>query len=162
MLTGIFPDTEHPVCAILKKRITTVDIFFIRDFFVRFFLMKLFDIIKRSDIILLLFILLTAFLVFIPYKSGLYAADASPAEVVVTQNGKEYLRCSLFEDRIIDMGSNIISVENGSVHMKSADCKNQVCVNTGEINKTGQSIICLPNRITVRITGEEGPDAVTR
>lgn len=53
-------------------------------------------------------------------------------------------------------GKNIIAVEDGFIYMKSADCKGQNCVKQGKKNKTGQSIICLPNRIKVTIKQYDG------
>lgn len=43
-----------------------------------------------------------------------------------------------------------------------SDCPNQVCVRTGRISRAGQSIVCLPARISVTLTGgaENGVDAV--
>ena len=43
-----------------------------------------------------------------------------------------------------------------------SDCPNQVCVRTGRIGRAGQSIVCLPARISVTIAGEtsDGVDAV--
>ena len=83
--------------------------------------------------------------------------------VVITKNGTLYESFDLSENRTVDMGSNVIVTENGYVYMKSADCKNRICVNTGKINSAGQSIVCLPNRIMVKITGkEDSVDAVTK
>lgn len=41
-------------------------------------------------------------------------------------------------------------------------CPNQVCVHTGHISRAGQSIVCLPARISVTLSGgtEGGVDAV--
>lgn len=41
-------------------------------------------------------------------------------------------------------------------------CPNQVCVHTGHISRAGQSIVCLPARISVTLSGgaEDGVDAV--
>lgn len=50
---------------------------------------------------------------------------------------------------------NVISIQNNSVYMKYSDCKNQVCVNTGKISRTGQIIVCLPNYVIVEIIGSE-------
>lgn len=43
-----------------------------------------------------------------------------------------------------------------------SDCPNQVCVRTGRISRAGQSVVCLPARISVTLTGgaENGVDAV--
>lgn len=39
-----------------------------------------------------------------------------------------------------------------------ADCPTQDCVRTGVITRSGQSIICLPARIIIRLEGGEGSD----
>lgn len=46
--------------------------------------------------------------------------------------------------------------------MLDSDCPNQVCVRTGLIRRAGQSIVCLPARISVTLTGgtTNGVDAV--
>ncbi len=55
---------------------------------------------------------------------------------------------------------NIVSIKDKKVHMEYSDCKNQVCVHTGEITRTGETIVCLPNYLIVEITGSrEGGDA---
>lgn len=55
---------------------------------------------------------------------------------------------------------NIVSIKDQKVHMEFSDCKNQVCVHTGEIARTGETIVCLPNYVIVEIIGSrEGGDA---
>lgn len=55
---------------------------------------------------------------------------------------------------------NIVSIKDKKVHMEYSDCKNQVCVHTGEITRTVETIVCLPNYLIVEITGSpEGGDA---
>ena len=39
------------------------------------------------------------------------------------------------------------------LHVASADCPTQDCVHTGAISRSGQSIICLPARIVITLTG---------
>lgn len=50
-------------------------------------------------------------------------------------------------------GHNKLVIENDSVRMLEADCPDQVCVHTGPISKPGQTIVCLPNRVVIEITG---------
>lgn len=50
-------------------------------------------------------------------------------------------------------GHNKMIIENGSVRMLEADCPDQVCVHTAPISKPGQTIVCLPNRVVIEITG---------
>ena len=54
---------------------------------------------------------------------------------------------------------NIVSIKDKKVHMKYSNCRNQICVHTGEIRRPGDTIVCLPNYVIVEITGsEEGGD----
>ena len=50
--------------------------------------------------------------------------------------------------------------EDGRVAMVNMDCPDQSCVKTGYISLSGSSIICLPNRVTVLVTGETEVDFV--
>ncbi len=52
-------------------------------------------------------------------------------------------------------GTNVLVIENGKAHMEEASCPDGVCMEMGEIDSTGQSIICLPNEIVVAIEGAE-------
>jgi hypothetical protein len=50
-------------------------------------------------------------------------------------------------------GTNILTVEDGYAYMSSSSCPDHICENTGRIRHVGQTIICLPNRVTVTIVG---------
>ncbi len=51
---------------------------------------------------------------------------------------------------------NEISIEDGKVRVSSSSCANQICVNHISISKSGESIICLPHKLVVRIDDKEG------
>ena len=50
------------------------------------------------------------------------------------------------------------------VWVEESDCPTQDCVHTGHISRRGQSIVCLPARVIVRLEGgqkdESAPDVV--
>ncbi len=48
-------------------------------------------------------------------------------------------------------GTNTVVIENGTVYMTEADCPDKICVNTGKISRTGETIVCLPHRVVVEI-----------
>ncbi|MDP4109339.1 MAG: NusG domain II-containing protein, partial [Bacillota bacterium] len=58
--------------------------------------------------------------------------------------------------------TNVVLAENGKIRVLSADCPDKVCVRTGFISRPGQSIVCLPSRLVIRLEGESksGLDAV--
>ncbi len=71
--------------------------------------------------------------------------------VTVKQNNKTVYTGSLKKDATVLLDTNTVVIKDKSVYMSDAVCKNQVCVNTGKISKKGESIICLPNKVTVEI-----------
>lgn len=42
-----------------------------------------------------------------------------------------------------------------------ANCPDLVCVKTGKLTRAGESAVCLPARISLRLTGDSGADAAT-
>ena len=86
--------------------------------------------------------------------------------VIVEQNGQETARYALSEDRTVRIegegGYNLLVIEGGEVYLSEADCPTQLCMKTGKIRYAGQSIVCLPHKLAVRIVGGASPlDAVT-
>ena len=86
--------------------------------------------------------------------------------VIVEQNGQETARYALSEDRTVRIegegGYNLLVIEGGEVYLSEADCPTQLCMKTGKIRYAGQSIVFLPHKLAVRITGgASGLDGVT-
>ena len=90
------------------------------------------------------------------FENGSYA--------VVTVDNVFYGRYPLSEDRDIPItrdgaATNHAVIENGTVYMKEASCKNHICISQGRKSAAGESIVCLPNRVVIRVEGsEEGQD----
>ncbi len=60
-----------------------------------------------------------------------------------------------------EYGKNVIVYGRGEIYVKEADCKNRTCVHFGSISKAGQSIICAPHKLVIKITGSDNEaDAV--
>ena len=56
---------------------------------------------------------------------------------------------------------NKIEIKDCRVRMLEASCPNHLCIRQGWISLEGQSIVCLPNKVVVRIEGSgNGPDFV--
>jgi hypothetical protein len=109
------------------------------------------------------FVLIFALLVIGCVPFFFYTAHASGSQVVISVSGQEYGVYSLQEDQIIpleDIGEVVI--ESGSVFIRNSSCPDHLCEQMGKISTVGNSIVCLPNRLLIQITGEGGVDAVTR
>ena len=120
--------------------------------------------IRKADIILFIVLVVTGLAV----TAVLGMSHADGDTVAIESHGKLYGTYSLYEDRTLTIGEgdeyNIVEIAGGVVSVTEASCKNQVCVRHGEISKAGESIVCLPNRLVVRIEGKEkggGYDSVT-
>ena len=117
---------------------------------------------RRSDLNLILGCLLAALVC-----CGLWLLlRRDGGAVIVEQDGRETARYALSEDRTVRIegagGYNLLVIEGGEAWLSEADCPNLLCVKTGKIRYAGQSIVCLPHRLAVRITGgASGLDAVT-
>ena len=56
-----------------------------------------------------------------------------------------------------------VEMTDTEIRIASSDCPTQDCVHTGAISKAGQSIVCLPARVSIQLIGgaaEDGVDAV--
>lgn len=115
----------------------------------------------KNDIILIAALLALALgawaLVSLTARSG--------GEAVIELDGEELTRLPLSRDAVLTVGegehSNTVAVENGAVRVTQASCPDRICIRRGAISRGGESIVCLPNRLVVTVTGAEpGADAV--
>ena len=56
---------------------------------------------------------------------------------------------------------NIVRIRNGKISVCESDCKNQICVKQGEIDNSLLPIVCVPNRLVIRVDSskQDGIDA---
>lgn len=72
----------------------------------------------------------------------------------------------LSEDRVVDIpsqqGHNQLVIRDGQAVMETATCPDGICVAHHPIHREGESIVCLPNRVVVEISGDtvQAPDIV--
>ena len=55
---------------------------------------------------------------------------------------------------------NTVVISGGAVCVSHATCPGGDCVRSGEISRAGESIVCLPNRVEIRLSGEPELDAI--
>lgn len=85
---------------------------------------------------------------------------AENAQVTVSQNGAEVWQTSLngTESTFAVAGDYplTVAVSGGKVWIAESTCPEGDCVARGTISRPGESIVCLPARVTVSITGGSG------
>lgn len=80
--------------------------------------------------------------------------------ILITIDGEEYRRINIDEETYEEFtietehGVNNVIIENGYINVVSADCPNQICVNTKEAYGFGDNIVCLPHKVVIEIIRE--------
>ena len=87
--------------------------------------------------------------------------------VIQTDSGQERLALRSGEtERLVESNGYTLRLclTETEVWVEEADCPTQDCVHTGTITRAGQSIVCLPARIIIRLEGgpvdKDAPDVV--
>ncbi len=83
---------------------------------------------------------------------------------VIHQDSKLSQEVGLEEDRLITLPLEEmqIQVKAGMIRVAMSDCPKQICVNMGWIQHSGDTSVCVPNRVLIEIKSEGAPilDAV--
>lgn len=53
---------------------------------------------------------------------------------------------------------NKIIIIDGYCYMEEAECPDHLCIKQGKVNKSGQTIVCLPNRVVVTVVDSDSSD----
>ena len=121
---------------------------------------------KKKDIILIAVVLVIALISFAAIK----ITQKDGKQVVVTVDGKEVYKTSIQKDQTykipVNNGRNIMQIKDGKVTMKQANCPDQICTDHKPIEKSGETIVCLPHKVVIEIkaenTKEQELDGVTQ
>ena len=88
------------------------------------------------------------------------------SNIQIFQNGTIIATYSLYQNQTFtvsteDGHSNTIEIKNGEVWVSDADCPDLLCVRQGHISKNGESIICLPHKLTILVKSDVSDDIDT-
>ena len=115
---------------------------------------------RAGDIII--FVVLGASALFM-----IWAGAGTPktiSEVEISVSGHVVHRGSLGQDftqRVHGpLGVTTVVCRDGYVWVSDSCCPSKLCVKTGKIHAQGQVIVCVPNRVVVRIVGADKVDAI--
>ena len=132
--------------------------------------------IRKSDIILFIVLVVLG----LACTAYLAATKTAGDTVIIEKDGEVYGTYSLNSDTRVFVPTdaslenldpdtlplyadgNTVIIEDGKVSVSYSSCQHQVCVRHAAISRTGESIICLPHKLVVRIEGGGGYDAISR
>lgn len=110
-------------------------------------------IFKKGD-----FLLVGAVLLFSCFLYALFSfRNSTPAAYAeISVDGETVTTLDLNQDTALTVtgyqgGTNTVTVSHQAVSVTEASCPDLVCVHTGQIHNTGETIVCLPNRVVVTI-----------
>ncbi|NLP00662.1 MAG: NusG domain II-containing protein [Clostridiaceae bacterium] len=110
---------------------------------------------KYGDFLVILAIILIAVLFVVSFYEG----NTDEKIAIVSQNGIVLDRIELnkisdrYEINYFGEYPGTIEINNGRIRFLHADCPDQVCVNTGWIDRPGQIAVCLPAGVIIKIEG---------
>lgn len=116
--------------------------------------------ITKGDKILIFSMLLAALLIFTGFQ--VYGFAGGKTYALIEVDGKLYQKVSLGEGGSnlkltvpVTHGENIVEIDGNKVRMLYADCPDEDCVRQGFISRPGQMIVCLPNRMVIKIESDK-------
>ncbi len=114
-------------------------------------------ILSKADILLFILIVIIA-------VSGiiLLSGSGGAQTAVIRADGQIVKEVRLDADQSFRICDVRFEVKNGAIRFAESDCPGQECVHAGWLSAPGSSMACLPNKISVTLTGESGVDAVAQ
>jgi len=92
--------------------------------------------------------------------------DREPATVQVYSGSRLFAELPADKDAVIrvpgPLGMSVVEIRSGKVRMASSPCPDKLCMRMGRIGSPGESVLCVPNRVSATIRSKHGKiDAVT-
>lgn len=115
---------------------------------------------KKNDWLLFGGVILFAGIVLLGYR--IFTTEGTYVEVV--KEGVVTERYALVTETEVTIttpyGVNILQIKDGYASVIDADCPDKLCVKQSRISKNGESLICLPHKLVIQITGSDERNAV--
>lgn len=116
---------------------------------------------SKGDLIVIVFVVSLAIFIGILFGKNTNSEEADV--VAIYKEGEKIQELPLDKNREIivsNIYTNRIVIEEGKVSITESDCPGEDCVHSGWISGSGRSIVCLPNRVEIRIEGETEVDFI--
>jgi|AGTN01.1.fsa_nt_gi Uncharacterized protein conserved in bacteria len=112
-------------------------------------------IFSKADILLFILLLLVA-----AGGIALMPGGGEAQTAVIRQDGVFVKEVPLNADQTFWVGDVEIAVKDGAIAFIASDCPGRECVHAGWLKSPGDTAACLPNRVSIAVSGESGVDAI--
>ncbi len=118
--------------------------------------MRQISIIKKKEVVIWILILA----VILVYWIGMKQLQKEGNSVIVSIGDKTVQTVSLENNQTIQIEGEgeywvKLQIKDGMADVIEASCPDQICVNHYSISKEGESIVCLPAKIVIRVEEEK-------
>ena len=115
----------------------------------------------RLDVIVIASMLLLSCLLLL--EAGLFKTEGSVAVVEIDGITVAEYPLNINGEHSLNGGTNNLVIENGTAYLNYSDCPDHTCERTGKIRYVGQTIVCLPNKVSITVKGnaDDGVDFVS-
>lgn len=115
-------------------------------------------------------VILVGLAIAVPFSGRLAGQTGAPAPWLEIDVAGQHRRADARIDQTLELrgplGIARLRVESGAAWIESAPCPGQVCRRMGPLRGPGRSLVCVPNRISVRFAAPEESagdvDAISR
>ena len=111
---------------------------------------------QKGDLLAVVATMLLAaavFFLFLPRESG------APAVAEIYLDGQLIYQLPLDTPAEVEVSGdyhNTVTVRDGKISVTASDCPGEDCVHSGAVGTSGRSIVCLPNRLEIRVVSAPG------
>ena len=90
------------------------------------------------------------------FATNMKRQPGETCSIEVSGELKHHLKLSENQEILVHgpIGETVIKIKNHKVRVTHSDCPEKICVKTGWIHKTGEFIVCVPNKVVIKIDGE--------
>lgn len=108
---------------------------------------------KYDSILLLVIFLIAGVVYFLP---RFFAEDQKTVEIYADTALVEQIDCSqLLKPTEYEINGVVIEVSSAGARILSSPCPDQICVRQGELRENGDTAVCAPQRVVVKMTTKE-------
>ncbi len=121
--------------------------------------MKIFSRGDKFVVILVIFLAIASYILFSLF---LFGDRADTLEIFA--EGKLYASYNLVsaKEEVVEIktkyGTNLLKINQNGAEMIKASCPDKRDVKMGKITKAGQVLICVPNRVVVKLTSQNNTE----
>lgn len=107
--------------------------------------------IRKNDILLNIAIIALCILAY----AAVYSGNLKKGNfAVISVDGESVYTLPLKKDNKVTVNGVTVVIENGKAYVTESDCPDGLCIKMKKAEKISDSVVCVPNRVSIRIVGE--------